>query len=89
MPRVGVRDLKNKASEILRAVREDGAEYVITYQGRPAAVLLPVADEDLEDYVLAHHPQLVELRKRAKKAIRRGEFATSEELRRLLTAKQP
>ena len=39
MPRVGVRDLKNRASEILRSVREDGAEYVITYQGRPTAVL--------------------------------------------------
>jgi len=42
MPRVGVRDLKNRASEILRSVREEGAEYVITYQGRPTAVLLPV-----------------------------------------------
>jgi prevent-host-death family protein len=40
--RVGVRELKNQATEILRQVREDQAEYVITYYGRPVVVLLPV-----------------------------------------------
>ena len=84
MPKVGVRELKNRTSEILRAVREEGAEYVITYQGRPMAVLLPVDEEDLEDYVLAHHPHFVELRERARETIRQGEFATSQELRALL-----
>jgi len=84
MPKVGVRELKNRTSEILRAVREEGTEYVITYQGRPMAVLLPVNEEDLEDYVLAHHPHFVELRERARQAIRQGEFATSQELRTLL-----
>ena len=43
--RVGVRELKNKATEIVRQVREDRAEYVITYYGRPVAVLLPVDEE--------------------------------------------
>jgi len=31
-------------------VREEGAEYVITYQGRPTAVLLPVDEQDLDDF---------------------------------------
>jgi len=84
VPRVGVRELKNRTSEILRAVREEGAEYVITYQGRPTAVLLPIDEEELEDYMLAHHPHFVELRERARQAIRQGEFATSQELRTLL-----
>jgi prevent-host-death family protein len=43
MPEIGIRQLKNETSEILRAVREDGAEYVITYRGQPVAVLRPVA----------------------------------------------
>ena len=84
MPRLGVRELKNRTSEIVRSVREEGTEYVITYQGRPVAVILPLAEEDLEDYVLAHHPHFVELRERAREAIRRGEFVTSQELRNLL-----
>jgi prevent-host-death family protein len=46
--RVGVRELKNRATEILRQVREDQAEYVITYYGRPVAVLLPVDEAWVE-----------------------------------------
>ena len=42
MPNVGVKDLKNQATEILRAVREEQAEYIVTYHGRPVAMLLPV-----------------------------------------------
>jgi prevent-host-death family protein len=84
MPKVGVRELKNRTSEILRAVREEGAEYVITYQGRRSAVLLPLDEEKLEDYVPAHHPHFVELRERARRAIRQGTFITSQELRSLL-----
>ncbi|HRI56627.1 MAG TPA: type II toxin-antitoxin system Phd/YefM family antitoxin [Anaerolineae bacterium] len=39
---VGIRELKNEASEIIRAVREERAEYVVTYRGQPVAVILPV-----------------------------------------------
>jgi len=44
--RIGVRELKNQASEVLRAVREENAEYVVTVRGRPVAVLRPLTDED-------------------------------------------
>lgn len=47
--RVGVRELKNQATEILRQVRENRAEYVVTYYGRPVAVLLPVDEEWLDE----------------------------------------
>jgi len=43
-----VRELKNQATEIIRDVRETRAEYVVTYHGRPVAVLLPVNEEWLE-----------------------------------------
>ena len=42
MPEIGVRELKIRASEILRNVRERRARYVITYRGRPVGVLLPL-----------------------------------------------
>jgi prevent-host-death family protein len=42
MAKVGVKELKNQATEILRAVREEGTEYIITYRGEPIAVLLPL-----------------------------------------------
>jgi prevent-host-death family protein len=46
MAEVGVRELKNRASEIIRAVREEQAEYVITYRGQPVARLVPVIGEE-------------------------------------------
>ncbi|MEX0783740.1 MAG: type II toxin-antitoxin system prevent-host-death family antitoxin [Dehalococcoidia bacterium] len=42
---VGVRQLKNEATRIVREVREDGAEYVITVGGQPAAVLRPYKEK--------------------------------------------
>ena len=49
MPRVGVRELKNQATEIIRDVRENRAEYVVTFHGRPVAVLLPVSEGWVEE----------------------------------------
>jgi prevent-host-death family protein len=42
MAQVGVRELKARASEIVRAVRERRARYVVTYRGQPVGVLLPL-----------------------------------------------
>ena len=42
MPEIGIRQLKNDASEILRAVREEKVEYIITLRGQPVAVLRPL-----------------------------------------------
>ena len=42
MEEIGIRELKARASEVVRAVKERRARYVITQRGRPAAVLLPL-----------------------------------------------
>lgn len=42
MTEIGVRELKAKASEIIYAVREDGARYIVTYRGEPVGVLEPL-----------------------------------------------
>ena len=42
MREIGVRELKIRASEIVRNVRERRARYVITYHGRPVGVLAPL-----------------------------------------------
>jgi prevent-host-death family protein len=42
MSLIGVRELRQQTSEVIRKVREEGAEYVVTYQGRPVAILLPL-----------------------------------------------
>jgi prevent-host-death family protein len=39
---IGIRELKARASEVVRAVREERARYVITQRGKPAALIIPV-----------------------------------------------
>lgn len=46
--KIGVRELKNHASSIVRAVREQMAEYIITVHGEPVAVLRPLTPADNE-----------------------------------------
>lgn len=43
---IGVRELKNQTSRIVRSVREEMAEYVITLQGKPVAMLRPITEAD-------------------------------------------
>ena len=45
MREVGVRELKAKTSEIVRSVRERRARYIITYRGRPVALLSPLQEQ--------------------------------------------
>lgn len=39
---VGVRELKQQASELIRQVREDGKEVQVTYRGEVVALVVPV-----------------------------------------------
>ena len=49
MERVGVRELRQRASEILRRVSEDGESYEITDRGRLAALLIAPAERGLKE----------------------------------------
>ncbi len=42
MEKIGIRELKARASEVVRAVKEHRAKYIITQRGEPVAVLCPV-----------------------------------------------
>lgn len=44
MGEIGVRELKQRANEILRRVREQKETFTVTYRGRPVARLVPVED---------------------------------------------
>jgi prevent-host-death family protein len=48
MAEVGVRELKQKTSSILRRLREGKETVTITYRGRAIAKLVPVEDDDLK-----------------------------------------
>lgn len=77
MANIGIRDLKNQATEILRTVREESVEYIVTYRGEPVALLLPLNSvqqvQNIENIVRPKPSQallaeLEELRQRIGKA---------------------
>jgi prevent-host-death family protein len=39
---IGIRELKSRASEVVRAVKEERARYVITQRGKPVAIIVPL-----------------------------------------------
>ena len=45
---IGVRELKNHTSRVIRAVREEMSEYVVTLRGEPVAVLRPLTDQEAQ-----------------------------------------
>jgi prevent-host-death family protein len=52
MSLIGVRELREKTTEVIRRVREDKAEYVITYQGRPVAIILPIDEDEVSEAIV-------------------------------------
>lgn len=50
MEEIGVRELKEKASEVIRRVREDKQSYTVTYRGRVVARLVPADSAEEEDF---------------------------------------
>ncbi|HVE76137.1 MAG TPA: type II toxin-antitoxin system Phd/YefM family antitoxin [Actinomycetota bacterium] len=69
---VGIRDLKNRASEILRELEVEGTSVVVTRHGRPTALILPMDSPEAEDYVLSHAPQIVTSLREAEGDLRSG-----------------
>ncbi len=53
MDTVGIRELKERASEIIRQVREVGAVYQITHHGRVVATINPVEPRAMSQEELA------------------------------------
>jgi prevent-host-death family protein len=42
MALIGIRELREQTAEVIRRVREERVEYIITHQGRPVAILQPI-----------------------------------------------
>lgn len=69
---IGIRELRNRASEILRGVEELKSHVVVTRHGRPSALILPIDSVEAEDYVLSHAPEIVASLREADTDLRRG-----------------
>ena len=70
MEEIGIRELKAHASDVVRAVKEQRARYIITQRGVPVAVIIPmdaVPPDKSNDEALQ---KMMELRKKLGKNTR-------------------
>lgn len=80
---MGVKEIKGQMSAVVRDVAEEDKWIIVTWHGRPKAMLIPFSEEDLEDFILANHPELIARRREARAEIEAGDFLTSEEMEEL------
>ena len=76
---VNTRELRLKTSEVLKKT-DKGEQVLITYRGKPRAVLQRITEDDLEDYILMNHPRFSAKIKQAYKESLSGETTTLNEL---------
>lgn len=69
---IGIRELKNRATQIVRAVEDEGSPVVVSRHGRPAVLILPINAPEAEDYVLSHAPEFVASLRAADRDFREG-----------------
>jgi prevent-host-death family protein len=71
-------ELKNKTNKILKEVMK-GSPVIITHRGKPAASLIPLTEEDLEDFVLENSPKIQKMIAEAEKDIRAGKVISLQD----------
>ena len=81
-PFVGVHELRKNLTQLLSSVKEDGAEIVITQQGKPVALLI-----DVEEYLEIKQaikefsdPEYLATLLEARREIREGKGVPAEEV---------
>ncbi len=69
--KIGVRELKNRASEIVREVHEQEAEFIVTLRGEPVAVIRPLTEKSRRELLQAEVDEdLAEIDRLAEKIAR-------------------
>jgi len=57
MKYANIRELQKDASGIISRV-EKGEDVIITKRGKPAAVIYPLTEDTIEDYMIQHSPSI-------------------------------
>ncbi len=71
-------ELKNKTNELLREVMK-GNPVIITYRGKPAASILPLSEDDLEDFVIENSPSIRKKILKAEEDLKTGRVISLDE----------
>lgn len=79
-----IRELQRDASGII-SLAEKGEDVIITKRGRPAAVIYPLTEDEVEDYMLQHSPTI---RKKIEEGLKDAKKGRILPLRDLMKARK-
>jgi prevent-host-death family protein len=71
-------ELKNRTNKLLREVMK-GNPLIITYRGKPAASILPLTEDELEDFIIENSPAIQRKIKKAEEDIRTGKVVSLDD----------
>jgi prevent-host-death family protein len=71
-------ELKNKTNKLLREVMK-GNPVIVTYRGKPAASILPLSEDDLEDFVIENSPSIRRKIRKAEEDLKAGRVISLDE----------
>ena len=71
-------DLKNKTNKLLADVMK-GNPLIITYRGKPAASLLPLSEDGLEDFIIENSPSIRKKIRKAEIDIQKGKVISLDD----------
>ena len=79
---IAMRELRNQTSQVLDRLAED--DLVVTRNGKPAAALVYLDEDLLEDYILAHHPTFLKEIEAARREYEKKGGISHDEMRKRL-----
>jgi len=80
MTMIGIRDLGRNPSEVVDEVTRTQRPTIVTRNGKPVAVMLPLNEDDLENYILAQAPEYVTSRREADADLVAGQTRALDEV---------
>jgi prevent-host-death family protein len=82
-----IKDLQKDASGIIATV-EGGEDVIITKRGKPAAVIYPLTEDSMEDYLIQHSPSIKKKIEEGLKDAREGRTVPIEDLLKVRKARK-
>ncbi len=79
---VAMRELRNNTSKLLNSLAKD--DVVITRNGKPAAALVKLDENTLEEFILARHPKFVRELETSRKEYQKKGGITHKEMKKQL-----
>jgi antitoxin (DNA-binding transcriptional repressor) of toxin-antitoxin stability system len=77
---MGVKEIKGQMSAVVRDIVDEDRWIIVTWHGKPRAMLIPFTEEDLEDLILSNHPEFIRRRAEARREIEAGEYLSHKDL---------